>query len=219
MAGRLDFSKNQLEKNLRELISAKDIPGNKLYEVTQLINSMMGIAVLPYEMHKEYFDSVIEDKKSDDNRGKSTRDIQDEVKYGIEYNNLFVFIMDLHRKKKWVTTYNCDLSRDGGIKEDVIVFRFLRHLRNTVCHSGDDALSILPLDDGQVIEEVLFYDTLGQNENKEEFAMRLPIEDVEKLVELVADFYKNSKIGNIDKTKRIAETEQKVALLLDAAIN
>ena len=99
-----------------------------------------------------------------------------------------------------------------------VIRDFLRHLRNTVCHSGDDAISILPLDDGQVIREVLFYDTLGENEEIEEFAMRLTIEEVQKLIRLVADFYKNSKVGSIDKTENLKKAERKAAHLLDTTI-
>ena len=192
VASRLDSSKKQLEEKLKDLDSTNNIPGNKLYEVTQLINSMMGIAVLPYEMHKEYFKLISEVKHPEDNRDS----IREDIRSGPEYDDLLNFIRELYRDKKWKTTYKRDLREKNGIREDVIVFQFLRHLRNTVCHSGDDAISILPLDDGQVIREVLFYDTLGENEEIEEFAMRLTIEEVQKLIRLVADFYKNSKVGS-----------------------
>ncbi len=215
LANKLDENKRQLESNLRELVSTRHMQNDELFEVTQLLNSLMGIAVLPYEMHKEYFKRVSEEDRSEYNRGRSLRDIQSDVKNCPEYQSLFIFIMQLYDNKKWVTSYHDDLNNGAGINENVIVFRFLKHLRNVTCHSGDNAISILPLNDGQEIKEILFYDVLSRDEDKEEFAMRLTVKETERLIKKVARFYQNSKIGEIDKTANIAAAEKRVNALLN----
>ena len=213
LVDKLDTKKKSLERSINGFTSDKSFPDDHLYEVTQLLNSLLGIAVLPYEMHKEFFSSKIkEDDRSEENFGKSLRDIQDSVKHSVEYDELYKHIMTLYQDRKWVTTYKSDLYK-GQIDKDRVVFRFLYHLRNAACHSGHNGLSILPLDDGHVIDEILFYDQNSNDEN-DKFAMRLSVEEVEKLLDKVALFYRNSHIGQIDKTQKIKEIEIKVDHLL-----
>ena len=133
---------------VREIISLESLNSNKdsLYEITQLLNSMMGIVALPYEMHKEYFKDVNEDKKSNENKYRTNYDLQKEAKTWAETAELRKFICQWYDEGKWVTTYVSDI-RDGHLKEN-IVFGFLKHMRNAVCHSGDGAINILPLTDG-----------------------------------------------------------------------
>ena len=215
MANKIDSSKKELEKSLRGLVSTGQMSNKKIYEITQLLNSLMGIAVLPYEMHKEFFTYIPDNEKSEENKGKSLRDIQNTVKSSLEYQKLLLYIMKLYKNKQWNTNYGFDINpNNGSINEDRIVFRFLGHLRNATCHSGDNSLSILPLDDGVVIKEVLFYDVNPDNK-KEEFAMRLTVDDLQDLVNAVSEFYRNSPIGEIDKTAKIMKAEERVNKLLN----
>lgn len=212
VANKLDSGKKELERNLRDLTSTGQIQGDSLYEVTQLLNSLMGIAVLPYEMHKDFFKNVDDENRAEVNRGRLLADIQRDVKSAYEYEALLSLIMKLHREGKWISTYFSDL-RGSSINEDKIVFGFLSHLRNATCHSGDNALSILPLDDGQVIKEIVFYD-VHLSDRQQEFAMKLSVEEVRALVKSVAEFYRNSHIGTIDKTESIKAAEKRVNELL-----
>lgn len=223
LVGRIESNKRILEGKLNALARDVSKPDAELYEVTQLLNSLMGIAVLPYEMHKDYFKKIIdEDKRSVQNWGRTHSEIQDSIKAEPEYKQLQEYILELHDEGKWITTYTKELV-DNQIKKDVVVFAFLRHLRNAVCHSGDNAISILPLTEGRVIEEVLFYDSYDyvsnqkKKDNKigcEEFAMRLSVKELRLLVEKVAMFYSDTSIGEIDKTKLINEVENKIKKLL-----
>jgi len=182
--------------------------------ITQLLNSLMGIAVLPYEMHKEYFNERAVKIESDDYRFKKDvfNDNQCRIRSYHEHNGLKEWILQKHREKKWETTYNSD-KIGIDIKEKAVVFNFLRHMRNAVCHSGNNSLSILPLDDGVVIKEVLFYDQNKDNQN-EEFAMRLSIDELHELIELVNNFYCYTEIGSLDKTETIKKVEDNVYRLL-----
>lgn len=212
VASKLEDAKKKLENNLNSIIASGNIEGDKLYEVTQLINSLMGIAVLPYEMHKEYFKPVDEDKCAGENKGKKLKEIQASIRDTEPYKNLGKYIKELYENKKWYSKYETDL-KNGALNESEYVFSFLKHLRNSTCHSGDNAMSILPLSEGLVIEEILFYD----HYKDQEFAMRLSIKEMEELVDLVASFYRDTDIGNSDKTEQMENAENRVRELLNKA--
>lgn len=218
IANMLQNGKDHLESNLKAIKSnGSNMRGDELYEVTQLLNSLMGIAVLPFEMHKEIFKKNYQFGEINSCKEEPVAEIRSELKHTVEYKTLFKFILDLHREHKWESTYKRDIAKDGSIKEHEIVFSFLTHLRNTTCHSGDNAMSILPLMGGTVIKEILFYDHYIDKDTNEDnqFGMRLTVDELRKLVCYVADFYKNTKIGYIDKTETIKNAERKVNALLE----
>lgn len=210
VASKLEDTKKKLEQNLNSIIATEYMEGDKLYEVTQLINSLMGIAVLPYEMHKEYFKSINDEKVAEDNKGKSLKELQESIRQTVPYKDLENHIRVLYGKKKWYSTYKKDLN-NNRLCEATFVFSFLGHLRNATCHSGDNAMSILPLTEGSAIKEILFYD----NFEGQEFAMILKIEELEQLINLVATFYRDTDIGDSDKTEQMQNAENRVRELLN----
>lgn len=209
IASELEDKGKTLRSKLEGIACADKMQGEKLYEVTQMLNSLMGIAVLPYEMHKEYFKERADEDRLEENRGRTLTDIQREVVKTTEYKEMQKYIQELHRERKWVCKKG---EKEKSIRDNKIVFEFLGHLRNAVCHSGDNAISILPLDEGQIINEILFYDK--SLNGKEEFAMRITVNDLEKLIKKVADFYRNTPIGYLDKTNSIRSAEARVNALL-----
>jgi hypothetical protein len=210
VAKKIECSKEVLKSSLGNLVFTDKYAGQELYEVTQLLNSLMGIAVLPYEMHKQYFKlPVTENEQQKVIEQQRLRERQNTLKHNTYYQELLAFIMTLYREKKWNTTFYYDKKKDR-INEDTIVFQFLSHLRNAVCHGGDNAMSVLPLDDGTVIEEIVFYDCYKD----QEFAMRLSVDEISVLVAKVAAFYKYSPLGNIDTTDNIEVAEEKAKKLL-----
>jgi hypothetical protein len=212
IASEIEKCKKSLEKEINS-IETETPNKDSLYEITQLLNSMMGIVALPYEMHKEYFKNVGEDKRSDENKDLTKNDLQSKAQIWEETAELRKLICEWYVQGKWVTTYTSDIS-DGYLKKN-IVFGFLSHMRNAVCHSGDGAISILPLDDGVVIKEVLFHDTLeGQ-----EFALLVSTGELYELVEAIAKFYRNSPIGSIDKSGDLKKMELNVKNLLNTEKN
>ena len=76
-------------------------------------------------------------------------------------------------------------------------------------------MSILPLSEGTIIEEILFYDKNIKSE--EEFGMRLSVEEVRKMVKLIAGFYCIPQLGQIDKTETIRNAEKRVKRILGNA--
>ena len=61
------------------------------------------------------------------------------------------------------------VSAAGWLSETLEETRHMAKLTADVTHnhSGNNSLSILPLDDGVVIKEVLFYDQNKDNQNEE----------------------------------------------------
>ncbi len=200
----LGKARKTLENELNGICPSGAMIGNKLYEVTELLNSMMGIAVLPFEMHREILDPKVGYEKYNSDENQRHRR---EAETSEEYKVLKRYIQELKENNKWVSSYEND--------KDNIVFGFLKHLRDAAAHSGSDCISILPLDGGEIIEEILFYDVYKpKNEAEQEFAMKLSVEEVIILLKKVADFYNKSHIGEIDKTEKIKNAENKVRKLL-----
>ena len=216
---------NILQTSKRSFEIALDgvpLPANdknaELYEVTQLLNSLMGIAVLPYEMHKELFFPQKSLGILKNNEIELLERKNEELRNTQEYSDLLKEIRKLYNNGKWRSTYLGE-SKDDILSNDIIVFKFLGHLRNATCHSGNNALSILPLDEGKIIESVMFYDFYDSDNNREdpqhEFAMHLRIDDeLKELLNLVESFYENTIIGTLDRTKKIEEAEARVNKLL-----
>lgn len=171
---------------------------SSLFEITQLLNSMMGVAVLPFEMHKEIFDRKDSNYFSDNNI--RYREI---IKSESTYKDLEKYIMKLKNDGKWNSTYHRD--------NDNVVFGFLKHLRNTVSHSGDGCLCILPLDNGEIITNICFYDSY---ENME-FAMNLSVDEFRQLFCLVGNLYSLSTVAYIDKTDEIKCAEKRIKRMLN----
>ncbi len=211
-----------LKKCLETINAFNDIKSDKLYEVTQMLNSMMGIVVLPYEMNKEYFDIyAAEEEQVEENVHKSLYENQKKFNGEASYEALKDYILALYKEKRWMTTYTSDLHNEHEINTDRVVFRFLRHMRNAVCHSGNNAISILPLDEGKRIETVMFYDKkenkkdVDKKETEEVFAMWISINELEQLLKYTAEFYRESEIGKRDKTEKIKAAEKRVKKLLN----
>lgn len=201
MSENLGKVRKELEKELKDICPSGDMIGNKLYEVTELINSMMGIAVLPFEMHRE----ILDPKEGEKYYRAKNQEHRSETLKSLEYKDLEKYINQLKDEKKWYSSYDNDKKN--------IVFGFLKHLRDAAAHSGSDCISILPLDGGTVIEEIMFYDI--NKKTNEEFAMKLSVEEVQELLKKVANFYNMSNIGDIDKTEKIRNAEDKVRKLLE----
>lgn len=216
------FSKlfsERTEKNLEFIEKAVNhstsmFETDELYEVTQLLNSLMGVAVLPYEMHKD----ILKITQADKNELSAEKN--NLTKYDM-YKTLKEKISYYYKNNMLYSTY----PNDKNPEDHLIVFSFLSHIRNAVCHSGDNAISILPLDEGKVIDRVLFYDKLTfydkhTPKNKVpkitmEFAMELPIEELRDLIFAISDFYKNSPLGERNKTSTIKHAEERVKELLN----
>ena len=223
VADRLEEGKKDLDRKLRELVSPLKAAEYKPYEVTQLLNSLVGIVVLPYEMYKDIFKG--KDHKSTEKLNK--------IIGSEEYRDFQKYIMSLYRSGKWNSTYSDDKDQEGNVNEKKIVISFLKHIRNAICHSGDDgALSVFPLDDGTIITDVIFYDrkkphnqsdesldSQSTNNQKEEFALKLSVRkerpEVQEMIKKIANFYRMHELRQIDKTEEIQKAETRAWRILN----
>lgn len=139
-------------------------------EVTQLINSLLGLLVVPSERYKE------------DSNGKEREENALRVCSPEMYGNIKKLIAQLKREKK--------LYNDYGYAKEYPVCDFIHHLRNAVCHSGNKTLIFTPIEENKDIETVIFYDTYTNPSGKTyEFCVELTVELIRSLITEISKLY------------------------------
>ena len=156
-------------------LRANDIAGNKKskeeiekehHEVTQLINSLFGMIIVPYEKYKfRYYE-----------RESANSISEHDLKRTSGYLLIVQEIVDLEKKGKLHNSYN----------DHYIVGSFIKHLRNALAHSGDHGLHFTPVNQKKVINSIIFYDCDGPYE----FCVELSVNRVRKLIPLIFNMYK-----------------------------
>ena len=106
-----------------EIVEKSDAPSAK--EVTQLINSLLGLLVVPNERYKF----------SRNNNNRCTE-------YALRAANKTSYgkIKDIINNIKAEKKFFCDYDNEKNYP----VSNFIKHLRNAVCHSGNNTLRVLP---------------------------------------------------------------------------
>lgn len=164
-----DFS-NRTMKNLNtidRLSRRKPIDYHEIYEVTQLINSLLGLVIIPYEASKKAMESKLK-----------------ELSYS-DYEKIEKLIQRCDSEKRLYTDYENDKKYPVG--------SFVRHIRNSVAHGGNRGLHFFPIEEGGQISDVFFYDNnksikkLGKDIN--EFCVKLKIEEIREVVHAVSELY------------------------------
>ncbi len=168
-------------------------PHYKTYEVTQLLLSMYGMLIIPYEKYKK-------DTASKD-------DLPQALMETYNYAFLKQKIKKLKLEGRYRNTYN------GS--NDESVYQFIRHLRNAVSHEG---IHFLPLTSGQTekIEEIIFYDFITEesddkgekcryafNNSPQRFCVKLSVKELKEFVEQITEIYSQiSESFDLDDEKR-----------------
>ncbi len=142
-----------------------DDPDKKVYEVTQMINSLFGMIIVPYEKFKNQID---ESEYADVNSYKEIKEL----------------IHELERKKLLRSTYPKEV-------EEVGVFSFIGHLRNALAHSGNGRLNFYPVNSKKDnIKAVYFMDRHETRYGRiSYFCCRLSIKRIRKLCNLIPSLY------------------------------
>ena len=152
-------------------------------EVTQLINSLLGLLVVPSERYKE--DSSEKEREENTLRASAPE----------MYRNIKKLITQLKSEKK--------LYNDYGFSKKYPVCDFIHHLRNAVCHSGNKTLIFTPIEENKKIETVIFYDTYTNDSGRKyEFCVELTIEQIRNLITEISKMYiavENSEAKDIQK--------------------
>ena len=156
------------------MIAKSPFQDGKAYEVTQLINSFLGLVVLPNEKFKKW-----EKKKSPEMKDVEQK-IWDLLKTCEDDNRYFNSFKDKNAKK---------------------IMEFIDHIRNSVSHSGKMGLHFYPVVEGGVgkITHIIFYDsdygilknrsTEEAHKKAKEFCLKLTVEEACKLAFYIADLY------------------------------
>lgn len=139
-------------------------------EVTQLINSFLGLLVVPSERYKESRD----EKEKEENTLKSCSPEM--------YESIAKLIALLKANQKLYNDY-----RDAT---KYPVCEFMHHLRNAVCHSGNKRLIFAPIEEYKEIETVIFYDTYTTERGKKyEFCAELTVAQIRRLIVEISKMY------------------------------
>ena len=172
-------------KELKECVSE-----DEYFEITQLINSLLGLLVVPYEHYKNNDNKVADEKKI--------------KKYKKEYDNILNIIYNAKNLNHLYSNFDFD--------KNYKVTRFIRHLRDALSHDG-----ILFLDEAKVLIGVIFYDTdkeivdlLNKKDNSlkrevHEFCVELDIPSVEILVKNISQIYSNISGENSESIEKYTE--------------
>ncbi|MCR5335013.1 MAG: hypothetical protein K6E42_00500 [Synergistes sp.] len=144
----------------------------EVFEVTQLINSLLGILVMSFESVKAL-------KKNQMNPNEM-RDINKKMKSANEnaFNELSNVIDELKKNNKFYDSYSNDHEKD------ISEIAFVRRLRNSLSHSGNKGLRFFPIEekdqDVNKIKSIIFCDE-EKNKNEDAFIAELSVEQVARV--------------------------------------
>ena len=169
----------------------EDELNTKHHEVTQLINSLFGLLIVPYEKYK--FDY----KNPEDPDSFSEQDLSQAK----EYYDIAKMIINLEKKGKLYNDYN----------DNYLVSSFIRHMRNSLAHLGDEGLQFTPIAKKEAISKIIFHD----QDETHQFCTELTVGDVRKLSKLLSDMYRNlENFREKDDIQSYQEKYQKYSALL-----
>ncbi len=148
---------------------------NSRYEVTQLINSLFGLLIVPNEKYKY--------------RNNNPQKVPDRVfKAESEFYQCLKREFDrLEKEKRYFNNY----STKNMMSENVT------HLRNALAHSGKEGLHFLPMKVNSEITDIIFYDT---DDEGHEFCVQLTIEEVHKIANMISRMYRTIEMTRPEVT-------------------
>ncbi|BBF42415.1 hypothetical protein lbkm_1097 [Lachnospiraceae bacterium KM106-2] len=165
------------KKNLN-YIDETNQKDKSVYELTQLINSLFALLIMPVEKYKSINDGYEPNAK----------------KYK-EYKDIESIINECKKNKFYRSTYTEDYKYP--------VTWFIRHIRNALAHSGDQGIHFIPLQEKKDIKYIIFYDTQKKNLKGQEiecfFCVKLSIIQIHNLAIKISELYAN--IENESKNK------------------
>lgn len=172
---------DRTQENLQIIESFMHKPESR--EITQLINSFLGLLVVPSERYKE-------------NSAEREREENSLKRCSPEgYRKIKRLTIQLEGQKKLFSNY--------GYAKKYPVSDFIHHLRNAVCHSGNKTLIFTPIEENKEIETVIFYDTYTHESGKKyEFCVELTVEQIRSLIAEISKMYiavENSEAKDIQK--------------------
>ncbi len=177
-----DFADRTIS-NLRFIEDGAEV--YKLHEVTQLINSLLGLIIIPVEYYKKTY--------------KIKNCNKDRIIQGIslnDYNVVANMIEKCDKEKRFYSDYDRDRDRSGRIS----VSEFINHLRNAIAHGGNNGIHFFPVSDSRIISSVIFYDNnefskkiakrdFDTRAEINEFCIKLSVAELKVLVTAISSMY------------------------------
>lgn len=166
------------KSNLKEIKSSRKTETK--YDVTQAINSLLGTVIIPKEAYQTEAKEL-----------RIQRACQDDI-LGID-----AIVQKCIQEKRIFCTYG----------ERLNAIEFLRHIRNSVAHGGDQGLTFYPVGAAtKNIESIIFYDE-NINNDSEKFCVELTVNQVFDLIKYSGNIYQYIDIskGEQDWTLQINE--------------
>ena len=171
------------------------------YEVTQLINSLLGLIVIPTEA---FYDEIIADIISKSKKVEMFRKYNDQIK---KIDNI---ICESIENKKYYNDYS----------EEENAITVIKHIRNSIAHGGNEGLMFYPINEMESgenkIKSIIFYDNnkyiskFNNVEHSYEFYIELTIGQLKKLVVSISNLFEEvEKDYGDDNTNRIVNSFQK----------
>lgn len=179
-----DFAKRTI-KNLEYI--EKEYPQGELFEVTQLINSLLGLIIIPVEAYKNTYKK---EKKAFD---KSLKRISPK-----DYQAIDDLLNRCANENRLFSDY-CKNSFENK-QNRICVSTFISHIRNSIAHGGNKGIHFYPIEEGKSISKIIFYDNKECKDEKRisEFCVKITIDELRILVNNISNLYckfeKNSKI-------------------------
>ena len=152
-------------KNYSKILHRYEEDESQRYEVTQLINSLFGLLIVPNEKYKY--------KKN----GQGKKEYY--LKRTEAYTAIADMICDVREDKRFYSSYD----------DKYEVSDFIRHMRNSLAHSGNQGLHFLPCEEGKEITSVIFYDNNEEVGEIREFCVELTVSEISDLAVEIANMY------------------------------
>lgn len=169
------------ERYLEESKTLKEEDIKDAFEVTQLINSLFGILIMPFESVKALKNGLSERKLKNINKKMEEADRE-------AFADLSKVIQELKKDNLLYNSYNSDYV--NGIAE----IAFVHRLRNSLAHSGNNGLHFFPIGDlkqeASQIQSVIFCDKEKKEDGgTDKFIAQLSVERLRRVVNSLAEIF------------------------------
>jgi hypothetical protein len=151
------------KRNLEVIETTEKAGEEEVYEITQYMNSLFGLLIVPYERYKDLNEYKLTNVDG--------------------YQEIVDFINGIKNKNKYYSSYDSDKKYQ--------VTPFIRHLRNALAHSGKNQIYFL--DDEGKLTGVIFYDYRVDEAKGElsEFCVELDFDSLKELIDKIDELYIN----------------------------
>ena len=167
---------NRTDKNLKIIENEhKNDPESEAYEFTQLINSLFGLIIVPYERFRH--------RKKDKKESKEEYEKQKFASTSIRETKLAKTPEGIRLKEIIKKLEGQGKIRNNGYPNDYPISYFVGHIRNSLAHMGN--YGALFCGNGEELTGVIFYD----HEGTKEYCIELEYEPLKEIVDLITHMY------------------------------